>query len=121
MAQVLIEENFRHLDGQDVESLIEAFAGLGLRAEPTQPRSAPQRHGWVLTLHWLREDDEARIIDEALLAGVVAAVRSVLGVEHPASLGGTRVRERTLPLRVDVRGRTGTLLTSVAVAVPSVG
>ncbi|WP_037607112.1 hypothetical protein [Streptacidiphilus rugosus] len=114
MAQLLIEENFEHLDGQDVEDLIEAFQALGLRAEPTQPRTAPQRRGWVLVLHWLREGEEARITDASLCASVVDVVRSTLTAAHPTGLGGTCVRGRTLPLRIEVRARDGALLTSLA-------
>ncbi|MEZ0093297.1 hypothetical protein [Streptacidiphilus sp. EB129] len=114
MAHLLIEENFRHLDGEDVGDLIEGLSGLGLRAEPTQPRTSPGRHTWVLVLHWLR-DDVTPITDDSLVASVVDAVRGVLLKEHPAGPGGTRVQERTLPARIDIRGRSGELIRSVAV------
>lgn len=112
MAQLLIEENFQHLDGQDVESLIEAFAELGLRAEPTQPRGEAGRRDWVLSLHWLR-DDLAPISDPALGQAVVGAVRSVLCQEHVTGYGGTRVLGRTLPARVEIRDRSGALVTAL--------
>ncbi|MBF9069495.1 hypothetical protein [Streptacidiphilus fuscans] len=114
MAQLLIEENFQHLDGQDVEDLIEAFEELGLRAEPTQPRSEPTRRGWVLTLHWLRDETET-VTDPVLGAALASAVRDVLSKEHEVGCGGTRVRGRTLPARIDIRDRTGTLVTTLAV------
>lgn len=112
MAQLLIEENFQHLDGQDVESLIEALAELGLRAEPTQPRTRTHSPGWTLVLHWLL-DDPGQITEAAVLAGLVAAVTGTLGRPHPVGNGGSSVRGRTLPVRIDIRGRAGDLLTSV--------
>jgi hypothetical protein len=114
MAQLLIEENFQHLDGQDVEELIEALAELGLNAEPTQPRSTPERHGWVLILHWLRDDVEP-ITDEFLAAEVVDTVRTVLLKEHQVGFGGTSVRGRMLPVRIEIRSRSGALIKSMAV------
>jgi hypothetical protein len=113
MAQLLIEENFQHLDGQDVESLIEAFAELGLSAEPTQPRSGTRRGDWVLALHWLR-DDIGQITGDAVAAALVTAVTEVLGQQHLAGPGGTSVQGRTLPVRIDIRGRAGELIRSVA-------
>ncbi|WP_329563707.1 hypothetical protein [Kitasatospora sp. NBC_01266] len=114
MAQLLIEENFQHLDGQDVEALIEALAELGIRAEPTQPRTASRSGDWVLVLHWLG-DDLGQITEDSVAAALVTAVRGVLGQEHPVGPGGTSVRGRTLPVRVEIRGRTGELVKSVAV------
>ncbi|MGF1431315.1 hypothetical protein [Kitasatospora sp. LaBMicrA B282] len=113
MAQLLIEENFQHLDGQDVESLIEALAEFGLSAEPTQPRTACRSGDWTLVLHWLR-DDTGRITEDALAASLVLTVTRILGQEHAAGNGGTSVRERTLPARIDIRGRAGDLIKSVA-------
>jgi hypothetical protein len=113
MAQLLIEENFQHLDGQDVESLIEAFAGLGLSAEPTQPRTATRRGDWVLVLHWLK-DDTGPITGDAMTAALVTAVAEVLGQQHPVGPGGTCVAGRTLPVRIDIRGRAGEQVASVA-------
>ncbi|MFG2846915.1 hypothetical protein ACGF12_27625 [Kitasatospora sp. NPDC048296] len=113
MAQLLIEENFQHLDGQDVESLIEALAELGLSAEPTQPRTGTRRGDWTLVLHWLR-DDTGQITEDAVAAALVTAVTEVLGQQHPAGPGGTIVRGRTLPVRIDIRGRSGELIKSVA-------
>ncbi|MFI9274151.1 hypothetical protein ACIGXM_26105 [Kitasatospora sp. NPDC052896] len=113
MAQLLIEENFQHLDGQDVESLIEALAELGLSAEPTQPRTGSRNGDWALVLHWLR-DDIGRITEDAVAAALVMAVTEVLGQVHPVGPGGTSVRGRTLPVRIDIRGRSGELIKSVA-------
>jgi hypothetical protein len=114
MAQLLIEENFQHLDGQDVESLIEALAELGLSAEPTQPRTATRSGDWALVLHWLR-DDTGRITEDAVAASLVMTVTRILGQVHSAGAGGTRVRGRTLPVRIDIRGRAGELIKSVAI------
>ena len=111
MTALLIEENFQHLDGQDVESLIEALAELGLSAEPTQPRTGTRNGEWVLVLHWLR-DDTRQITEDALAAALVTAVSGVLGQVHPV---GTSVRGRSLPIRIDIRGRAGELLRSVPV------
>jgi hypothetical protein len=113
MTQLLIEENFQHLDGQDVESLIEALAELGLSAEPTQPRTGTRRGDWALVLHWLR-DDIGQITEDAVAASLVTAVTKMLGQVHPAGPGGTSVRGRTLPVRIDIRGRAGELIKSVA-------
>ncbi|MER7672475.1 hypothetical protein ABTY61_29015 [Kitasatospora sp. NPDC096128] len=114
MTQLLIEENFQHLDGQDVEVLIEALAELGLSAEPTQPRTGARRGDWALVLHWLGEDT-GQITEDAVAAALVTAVTEVLGQVHPAGPGGTSVRGRTLPVRIDIRGRSGELIKSVAV------
>ncbi|MFD0403136.1 hypothetical protein ACFV84_24295 [Kitasatospora sp. NPDC059811] len=114
MTQLLIEENFQHLDGQDVESLIEALAEFGLNAEPTQPRTGTRNGEWALVLHWLG-DDIGPITEDAVTTALVMAVTEVLGRAHSAGPGGTSVRRRTLPVRIDIRGRTGELITSVAV------
>jgi hypothetical protein len=115
MAQLLIEANFQHLDGVDVEELIEAFEALGLSAEPTQPRSAQPRRGWVLQLHLLRDD--AALITPAFLAGPLAdAVRGVMLRQHAVGGSGTCVRERTLPIRIEVHGRDGRVLASAPVS-----
>jgi hypothetical protein len=110
---MLIEENFQHLDGQDVESLIEALAELGLSAEPTQPRTGTRSGDWALVLHWLRDDTE-QITEDALAAALVMAVTEVMGQVHPVGPGGTSVRGRTLPVRIDIRGCAGELIKSVA-------
>jgi hypothetical protein len=112
MAQLLIEENFQHLDGEDVEELIEAFDALGLSAEPTQPRTAGPRHAWVLTLHWLPDDTAA--LDATLRDGSLAdAVRGALRHPHPVGEDGTEVRERTLPRRIEIRDRRDRVLAQV--------
>ncbi|WP_370117365.1 hypothetical protein [Streptacidiphilus sp. MAP12-33] len=111
MAQLLIEENFQHLDGVDVEELIEAFGELGLTTEPTQPRSTQPRRGWVLQLHLLR-DDAALLTQEFLTGPLANAVRGVLLRQHAVGGGGTSVRERTLPARIDIHGRDGRVLAS---------
>ena len=113
MAQLLIESNFQHLDGVDVEELIEAFEALGVSAEPTGPRSPQPRRGWALQLHLLRATDSA-LLTESFLAGPLAdAVRGVLLRQHAVGAGGTSVRERTLPSRLDLRGLDGRVLVSV--------
>jgi hypothetical protein len=115
MPQLLIEENFQHLDGEDVEELIEAFGALGLSAEPTQPRSAGPRRGWVLMLHWLGNDTTP--LDASLRDGSLAdAVRGALGHPHPVGEDGTEVRERTLPRRIEIRDRGDRVLAEVDLA-----
>lgn len=113
MAQLLIEENFQHLDGQDVESLIEALAELGLRAEPTQPRAGSRSGDWVLVLHWLG-DDIGQIAEDGVAAALVVAVTEVMGQVHSVGPGGTSVQGRTLPVRIEIRGRAGELIRSIA-------
>ncbi|MFF7635115.1 hypothetical protein ACFZB9_18460 [Kitasatospora sp. NPDC008050] len=113
MAQLLVEENFQHLDGQDVELLIEALAELGLSAEPTQPRTGTRGEDWALILHWLRDDTEP-ITGDAVAAALVTSVTQVLCQVHAAGPGGTSVRGRTLPVRIDIRGHSGELIKSLA-------
>ncbi|MDH6108391.1 hypothetical protein P3T36_003965 [Kitasatospora sp. MAP12-15] len=113
MTQLLIEENFQHLDGQDLVSLIEALAELGLNAEPTQPRTVTRGDDWALVLHWLR-DDIGQITEDAVAAALVTAVTEVLGQVHSVGAGGTSVRGRAVPLRIDIRGRAGELIKSIA-------
>lgn len=111
MAHLLVEENFQHLDGDDVESLIEALTELGFSAEPTQPRTAGRGRDWTLFLHWLR-DDLAPVSGDDVAAALVRAVTETLGQVHAAGAGGTSVRGRTLPVRIDIRGRAGELIRS---------
>ncbi|MFJ8471072.1 hypothetical protein [Kitasatospora sp. NPDC094011] len=112
MAQLLVEENFQHLDGDDVESLIEALTGLGFSAEPTQPRTAGRGREWTLYLHWLRDDLGPVTGDDVALA-LVRAVTATLGQVHEVGSGGTCVQGRTLPVRIDIRGRAGELIRSI--------
>ncbi|WP_042365380.1 hypothetical protein [Streptacidiphilus neutrinimicus] len=115
MPQLLIEENFQHLDGEDVEELIEALGALGLSAEPTQPRTPGPHRGWVLMLHWLRDDTAP--LDAALRDGSLAdAVRGALGHPHPIGEDGTEVRERTMPRRIQIRDRHDQVLAEVDLA-----
>ena len=115
MPQLLIEENFQHLDGEDVEGLIEALRDLGLSAEPTQPRSGGGRRNWVLMLHWLADDTAP--LDATLRDGSLAAtVRGALGHPHPVGEDGTQVRERTIPRRIEIRDRNDRVLAEVDLA-----
>jgi hypothetical protein len=114
MAHILIEENFRQIDGQDMEALLEALNGLGLDAEPTGPRTSLHRHGWVLVLHCL--DDQARTITEpAKAAAFGLAVRQIFGSPRPADPVGGTAGPRTLPDRIDVRNRDRDLIVSLPI------
>ena len=101
MTEVLIEENFVHIDGTDMNVILDILDRLGLEAEPTAPRHVSERHTWVLALHWLTE----RPMPDA----VAAALPGVL----------TRIRQRFTgtgkvpPARLAVYGLDGALLRTV--------
>jgi hypothetical protein len=113
VAQILIEENFNHIDGQDMEELLEALTGLGLDAEPTQPRT-PTGHGrgWVLVLHWLR-DEPQHIMEDGFAAALTDAVHRVFGERRTPGLAPGL--PRALPTRIDIHGRSGAVIRSIDV------
>jgi hypothetical protein len=113
VTQILIEENFRHIDGQDMERLIETLADLGLDADPTQPRT-PERHGrWVLVLHWLG-DSVQPLTDDAFAARLADTVRQVFQEQRPAELAPAL--QRTPPSRIDIHAaHSGAMLGSITV------
>ncbi|MCZ4602388.1 hypothetical protein O3S80_01075 [Streptomyces sp. Lzd4kr] len=52
MNQILVEEDFTHIEGRDMNVILDLLDELGLEAEPTPPRGRGDRHGWQLVMHW---------------------------------------------------------------------
>ncbi|MEY9967877.1 hypothetical protein ABIA33_005957 [Streptacidiphilus sp. MAP12-16] len=100
MTEVLIEENFVHIDGTDMNVILNLLDRLGLEAEPTAPRHVSERHSWVLALHWLREGQISEAV-EAALPGVFAEIR-----QHFVAGG------KVPPAQIAVYGLDGLLLRS---------
>ena len=78
MTEVLIEENFVHIDGGDMNVVLTIIDRLGLEAEPTAPRHVSERHTWVLSLHWLMAGELPEGVSAAL-PGVLAEIRQYYG------------------------------------------
>ncbi|QMU72052.1 hypothetical protein [Streptacidiphilus sp. P02-A3a] len=95
MTEVLIEENFVHIDGNDMSVVLAIVDRLGLDAEPTAPRHVSERRKWVLSLHWLAAGE---IPDE-----VVAALPGVLA----EICGHYRALAKVPPARLSVYGLNG--------------
>ncbi|QMU78618.1 hypothetical protein GXW83_25845 [Streptacidiphilus sp. PB12-B1b] len=74
MTEVLIEENFVHIDGTDMNVILDLLDRLGLEAEPTAPRHISERRHWSLSLHWLTEGQLPDRV-AAVLPGVLVEVR----------------------------------------------
>jgi hypothetical protein len=109
MPQILIEENFRRIDGQAMTELIEAFDALGVETEPTQPRTSDPHGGWVLVLYWLSRDQQ-QIRDSTLTGTLAEAVRRVFSHTPEGE------PQRSLPQRIEIReDHTGKLITTVPV------
>ncbi|WP_042403214.1 hypothetical protein [Streptacidiphilus carbonis] len=53
MAEILVEENFVRIDGDDMNALLRVLHGVGLEAEPTAPRDNDTGVRWELAAHWL--------------------------------------------------------------------
>jgi hypothetical protein len=100
MTEILVEENFVHIDGTDMNVLLTMLAALDLEAEPTAPRHISEARSWVLALHWL---DPGRLSDT-----VAVALPTVL-VEIRAYF---TARGKQPPARLDVYGPGGRVLRS---------
>ena len=74
MTEVLIEENFVHIDGDDMNAILTIVDRLVLEAEPTAPRHVSEHRTWVLSLHWLRAGPVAEPVAGAL-PGLLAEIR----------------------------------------------
>ena len=71
MAEILVEENFVRIDGDDMNALLNILDRTGLEAEPTGPRHADgHKHdaSWTLAVHWLNRGPVDPAADAALPA-----------------------------------------------------
>jgi hypothetical protein len=105
MAEILVEENFVRIDGDDMNALLNILDRLGVAAEPTAPRHDDGgegedggAEGWTLVVHWLNAGPMAPAVDEAL-PGALAEISA-----HFADAG------RVAPTRVLVLGSDDTVL-----------
>jgi hypothetical protein len=101
MTEVLIEENFVHIDGSAMNVILTIFDRLDLEAEPTAPRHISESRNWVLALHWLRAGPLPEEMNVAL-PGAFAEVRAhfMAGGKNP-------------PTMLTVYGLDGTVLRSI--------
>lgn len=53
MAEILVEENFVRIDGDDMNALLNILDAVDLEAEPTAPRDNDTGVRWQLAVHWL--------------------------------------------------------------------
>ncbi|MBV9024355.1 MAG: hypothetical protein JO362_11320 [Streptomycetaceae bacterium] len=109
MAHILIEENFRHIDGLDMEALIAAFRDQGISAEPTQRQTIRKGTRWVLVLHWLGNQTVLSAVESAAVA-VADKVRELYRIKRN---GVGEDQRRTPPIRIDLYGPDDALITSV--------
>jgi hypothetical protein len=102
MAEILVEENFVRIDGDDMNALLNILDRLGVAAEPTAPRhddgGDSGAEGWTLVVHWLNAGPIAPAVDEAL-PGALAEISA-----HFADAG------RVAPTRVLLFGPDDTVL-----------
>ncbi|MCX5095712.1 hypothetical protein OOK36_44190 [Streptomyces sp. NBC_00365] len=50
MDEILVEEDFAHTDGRDMNVILDFLDELNLEAEPTAPRSTGKGRHWELTM-----------------------------------------------------------------------
>ena len=84
MAEILVEENFVRIDGDDMNALLNVLDRIGIEAEPTAPRhdDGGDRDGaWTLVVHWLNAGPVAPAADAAF-PGAFAEIH-----DHFASAG----------------------------------
>ena len=98
MTEVLIEENFVHIDGGDMGVILAIVDRLGLDAEPTAPRHVSERRSWVLSLHWLGAGNVTGAV-AAALPGVLTEI-----CDHYRAAG------KVPPARLSVYGLDGRIL-----------
>ncbi|MGK4582694.1 hypothetical protein [Kitasatospora sp. HPMI-4] len=98
MDEILVEENFAHISGDDMNVILDLLDELHLEAEPTAPRGNGRGRRWELTMHW----QSAGPLPEntgAALSGAVARIR-----DHFVTAG------KQPPSRVAVYDRDGLVL-----------
>jgi hypothetical protein len=98
MAEILVEEDFLHIDGGDMNVILDLLDELNLEAEPTAPRSRGKGRHWELTMYW-QPTGAIPESTEAGLPGTVAKIR-----DHFVTAG------KRPPSRVAVYGRDGSVL-----------
>ncbi|MEV7023861.1 hypothetical protein [Kitasatospora sp. NPDC093558] len=98
MDAILVEEDFAHIDGTDMNAILELLDRLDLDAEPTAPRGGGRGQHWELTMHW---QTHGPISDatEAALRDAAGKIR-----EHFVTAG------KQAPTRVVLCGRDGLVL-----------
>ncbi|MFI9272035.1 hypothetical protein ACIGXM_15115 [Kitasatospora sp. NPDC052896] len=98
MDEILVEENFAHIDGSDMNVILDLLDELNLEAEPTAPRSSGRGRRWELTMHW----QPAGPIPESTDAALPTAVARIR--DHFVTTG------KQPPSRVAVYDRDGRVL-----------
>ncbi|MEE1787657.1 hypothetical protein PUR71_32825 [Streptomyces sp. SP17BM10] len=99
MDAILVEEDFAHIDGTDMNAILELLGRLALEAEPTAPRGGGGRgRQWELTMHWQATGP----ISEATEAGLRDTAARIR--EHFVTAG------KQAPSRVVLCGRDGLVL-----------
>jgi hypothetical protein len=73
MAEILVEENFVRIDGEDMNALLNILHRLGVEAEPTAPRSDDHSRNWVLRVHWL----QTGAVDEETMGDLPGALAEI--------------------------------------------
>ncbi|MEZ0067811.1 hypothetical protein ABIA32_003827 [Streptacidiphilus sp. MAP12-20] len=104
MTEVLIEENFVHIDGTDMNVILTMLDGLNLEAEPTAPRHVSEARSWVIALHWLGSGPITHEVAVAL-PGVLVEIRDYFVA-----------RGKLPPTRIAVYGPDEQLLRSIEAA-----
>jgi hypothetical protein len=98
MDEILVEEDFAHTDGRDMNVILDFLDELNLEAEPTAPRSTGRGRHWELTMYW----QPAGSIPESTEAGLPDTVAKIR--DHFVTAG------KRPPSRVAVYGRDGLVL-----------
>lgn len=107
MAEILVEENFVRIDGDDMNALLNILDRLGIEAEPTAPRhddgGEHGSSGWTLVVHWLNAGAIAPAVAEAFPGAFaeIAAHFTAAGRRPPARVlvfGSDDTVLRTYPL-----------------------
>ncbi|GAA3840390.1 hypothetical protein GCM10022403_085800 [Streptomyces coacervatus] len=98
MAQILVEEDFVHIDGDDMNVVLDLLDELNLEAEPTAPRGGGKGRHWELTMYW----QPTGSIPGSTVAGLPDTIARIR--DHFVTAG------KRPPSRVGVYGRDGSVL-----------
>jgi hypothetical protein len=98
MADVQIEENPVHIDGEDMSAIVAAIGELGKEAEPTEQQMLLKAAWWVLVLHWLEDDTTHFAFDSflTLLGGKVLRHYRKVKKDAPARIDVVDQEHNTL-------------------------